>query len=71
MDNLHFTLSSDAMENFEIFGKILNKDPNTMINEALEQYFDEQQKKLLEKNMEKENALTSLEYDEFWDGVDI
>lgn len=71
MDNLHFTLSSDAMENFEIFGEILNKDPNTMINEALEQYFDEQQKKLLEKNMEKENALTSLEYDEFWDGIDL
>jgi len=42
-----------------------------MINEALEEYFLQEQKKLLEKNLEDENAMTNLDFDEFWDGIDI
>lgn len=64
-------LSSDNFENLEIFKEILKKDENSIINEALEEYFASQHKKLLEKNIEDENALTNLDYDEFWDGVEI
>ncbi len=41
------------------------------INEALEQYFDNESKKLLEKNQEDHNSMTNLDFDEFWDDVDI
>ncbi len=59
------------LQNLETFTQILKKDASTLINEALELYFQEQQKKLLEKNIADENALTNLDYNEFWDGVDI
>lgn len=42
-----------------------------MINEALELYFETEQKKLLEKNLENENAMTNLSYDEFWDDLEV
>jgi hypothetical protein len=37
----------------------------------LELYFQNEQKKLLEKNLENENAMTNLDFNEFWDDVDI
>jgi len=71
MENENITLTPDNVENLENFSLILKKDFSTMMNEALENYFEKEQKKLLEKNLEDENALTNLDYDEFWDGVDI
>ena len=59
------------MQNLQTFGELLKKDPSTIINEALEEYFENEQKKLLEKNLADENALTNLDFDEFWDDVDI
>ncbi len=60
-----------TVENLELFSQMLKKDINTMLEEALEQYFDSEQKNLMEKNINDENAMTNLNYDEFWDGVDI
>lgn len=68
---MNISINQDNYENLENFKEILKKDESTMINEALELYFDEQQKGLLEKNLENENAMTNLDYDEFWDGVDL
>lgn len=68
---MQITINDYNLQNLETFTQILKKDENTLINEALELFFQEQQKKLLEKNIEDENALTNLDYDEFWDGVDI
>ncbi|WP_457744619.1 hypothetical protein [Sulfurimonas sp.] len=59
------------MQNLETFSELKKKDISTLINEALEQYFENEQKKLLEKNLENENAMTNLDYDEFWDGVEL
>ncbi len=70
-DNINFKLNSTTIENLHLFSEILKKDHSTILNEALEQYFDTQQKKLMEKNQEDENAMTNLDYDEFWDGIDI
>jgi len=64
-------LKPDNIENLETFSEILKKDYNTIFNEALEQYFQNEQKKLLEKNIADENAMTNLDFDEFWDGVDL
>jgi len=68
---MQITINDYNLQNLETFTQILKKDESTLINEALELYFEEQQKKLLERNIEDENALTNLNYDEFWDGVDI
>ena len=41
------------------------------LNEALEQYFESEQQKLIQKNQEDENAMTNLDFDEFWDDVEL
>lgn len=69
MENLIINQSNG--ENLEAFSEALKKDKNSIINEALELYFEEQQKKLLEKNLADENAMTNLDFNEFWDDVDI
>ena len=71
MESRNFTLTADNLENLENFSTILKKDFSSMMNEALEDYFQNAQKKLLEKNLEDENSLTNLDFNEFWDDVDI
>jgi len=71
MENENITLTSDNLENLENFSSILKKDFSTIMNEALENYFEQEQKKLLDKNLEDENAMTNLDFDEFWDDVEI
>ncbi len=64
-------LSPDNIENLETFSEILKKDYNQIFNEALEEYFVQAQNALLEKGIADENAMTNLDFDEFWDGVEI
>jgi len=71
MENKNFILNSDNLENLQNFSEILKKDYSTMMNEALEDYFIAAQKQMLEKNLGDENALTNLDFDEFWDDVEI
>ena len=68
---MNISINPDNYENLTNFKEILKKDESKMINEALELYFETEQKKLLEKNIEDENVLTNLDFDEFWDGVDL
>ena len=69
--NIKIELKQTTVENLHAFSEILKKDINTMLEEALEQYFESEQQKLLEKNQDDENAMTNLDYDEFWDGLDL
>ncbi len=71
MENKNFTLNSDNLENLQNFSEILKKDYSTMMNEALEDYFIAAQKQMLEKNLGDENALTNLDFEEFWDDVEV
>lgn len=68
---INFELSASMVEELKSYSELLKKDINVILNEALEQYFKNEQKKLLEKNFDDENAMTNLDFDEFWDGVDI
>ncbi len=70
-DTMKIEFKQSTVENLELFSQMLDKDINTILEEALEQYFDAAQKRLMEKNINDENAMTNLDYDEFWDGVDI
>ena len=67
MSDIKLELKLDKLESLELYAKLLSKDINTMLDEALEQYFITEQEKLIAK---EQNA-TNLSYDEFWDGVDI
>ena len=71
MENRNFTLTANNLENLKNFSDILKKDYSTMMNEALEDYFEKEQKKLLEKNLNDENTMTNLDFNEFWDDVEI
>ncbi len=71
MHDIKLQLSHEVAENLTLFGEMLKKDTNTMLNEALEQYFHNEQQKLMEKSHEDHNAMTNLDFDEFWDDVEI
>jgi len=68
---MNISINAENYENLENYKTILKKDESTMINEALEVYFQAQNKILLEKNLDNENAMTNLDFDEFWDDVEI
>lgn len=70
-EHINIELKHTTVENLKSFSKILNKDINLMLEEALEEYFESQQQKLMEKNLFDENAMTNLDFDEFWDDLDI
>ena len=71
MNDFTITLKPDTVENLQAFSVLLKKDINTMLEEALQRYFEEEQRKLIEKGIEEDASMTNLDYDEFWDGLDI
>ena len=71
MEHIEIEFKQTTVDNLHLFSEMLNKDINTMLEEALEQYFDSEQKKLMEKNISDDNTMTNLDFDEFWDDVDI
>jgi len=68
---MEIQINNYNMQNLEAFSTMQHKDISTLINEALELYFEMEQKKLLEKNLADENAMTNLDFDEFWDDVEL
>ena len=66
-----FKLQPDVAEELLVYSELLKKDPSAILNEALRLYFENEQKKLSEKNINDESAMTNLDFDEFWGGVDI
>ncbi len=71
MRDFAFELSNTKVEELQTFSQLLNKDINTILNEALDLYFETKQKELIEKEIENDNIMTNLDYDEFWDGVEL
>jgi len=71
MNDFTITLTPDTVDNLKAFSKLLKKDIDTMLEEALQRYFEEEQQKLIEKGIEGDASMTNLDYDEFWDGLDI
>jgi len=70
-DTINIQFKQSTIDDLIGFSKILHKDVNVMIEEAIEQYFENEQKKLIEKGIEEDTSMTNLDYDEFWDGLDI
>jgi len=70
-DTININFKQSTIDDLLGFSEILKKDVNVMIEEALEQYFENEQKKLIEKGIDEDASMTNLDYDEFWDGLDI
>lgn len=70
-DILKIQFKQSTVDELVSFSEILNKDVNVIIEEALRAYFEKEQKKIVEKMIKDEANETTLEYDEFWDGLDI
>ncbi len=68
---MDIVISLDRVEQLKLYSKLIEKDISNILDEALDEYFIKVEKELQEKNLENENMLTNLNYDEFWDGVDI
>jgi len=68
---MKINIESSVIEQLKIYSELLNKSSDQIIKEALEEYFSNIQKKIYKDALEKENNLTNLSYEEFWDGVDI
>jgi predicted transcriptional regulator len=71
MENIHIELKQLTVENLQAFSELLHKDVNTMLEEALAQYFENEQKKLINKGIEEDATMSNLDYDEFWNDVDL
>lgn len=69
--SINLELKQDTVDNLLAFSELLHKDINLMLEEALKQYFENEQNKLIEKGIEEDASMTNLDYNEFWDGLDI
>ena len=70
-DTIKLNFKQSTIDDLLGFSEILKKDVNVMIEEALELYFETEQKKLIDKGIEEDASMTNLDYDEFWDGLDL
>ena len=70
-DTIKINFKQSTIDDLVGFSEILKKDVNVIIEEALELYFENEQKKLIEKGIDEDASMTNLDYDEFWDGLDI
>jgi len=70
-EQIKITFTQSTIESLQAYSEILGKDINTILHEALEQYFEAQQQKLMKKNLEDDSVLTNLDFDEFWGDVDL
>jgi hypothetical protein len=70
-DTIKINFKQSTIDDLIGFSELLGKDVNVMIEEALEQYYENEQKKLMEKGIDEDASMTNLDYDEFWEGLDI
>jgi len=72
MENrLDIHLTEETIDDLRAFSVLLKKDISLILEEALSLYFEEVQKALIEKGIEEDASMTHLDYDEFWDGLEL
>ncbi len=65
------TLNEQTANKLQAYAELLEKSPSSILNEALENYFLEADKVIVEKSMHQQDPDTDISFDEFWDDVDI
>ena len=69
--DIKFVLDSETVETLNAYSELLQKDTTTILKEALQQYFENEEKRVLEKRSAEHDAMTNLDFNEFWDDVEI
>jgi len=70
-NNIKIELNSEIVHDLQAFSTILEKTPSQIINTALQEYFEKEQEKLDANTLDMDGGMTKMDFDEFWDGVDI
>lgn len=70
-NNLKIELNSHIVQELQAFSEILEKTPSQIINTALKEYFEKEQEKLDANTLDMDGGMTKMDFNEFWDGVDI
>jgi hypothetical protein len=65
------TLRPETYESLQHYATILKIPPEVIVEQALDAFFTEVNRQLGEGNPLDDNAQTNLNYDEFWDGVQL
>jgi predicted DNA-binding protein len=68
---IKFELDRETVEALQTYSVLLEKTPAVIIKEALRGYFEAAEQQLLHKAAQEKDPMTDLDYDEFWDGVDL
>jgi superfamily II RNA helicase len=64
-------LNAQTQEKIETIALLLQKNPQVVLNEALDMYLQQVREQQLEAELEAHKKETNLSFDEFWDDVDI
>jgi len=70
-EEIEIAFPQSIIDDLVAFSSILHKDVNSMVQEAVEEYLAKEQQKLMEQSLYDDNAMTNLDYNEFWDGIDV
>ena len=70
-EQIHLNINDTNLQNLDYYTKVLKTDTNTLFNSALEFYFQKVEEELSKELKSDESQNTNLDYDEFWDGVDL
>ncbi len=70
-NNIKIELNSHIVQDLQVFSEILGKTPSEIINTALKDYFEKEQEKLDADTLDMDNGMSRMDFNEFWDGVDI
>ena len=64
---MEITIKQKDIDALQAYAALIDKTPQQMVDEALKLYFE-----MLEEKLEQEStSQTNLDFDEFWDGVEI
>ncbi len=64
-------LDAKMVDKVEALALLLQKSPETVVDEALDFYLKKVREEMLEEDLAEQRKETNLSYDEFWDGVDF
>jgi len=70
-NNIKIELTTQIVEELQAYSEMLQKSPSRIIVEALELYFENEQEKMQAQNLDMDNGMSNLDYNEFWDDVEI
>jgi len=70
-NNIKIELNSHIVQDLQVFSEVLGKTPSQIINTALKEYFEKEHAKLDAETLDMDGGMTKIDFDEFWDGVEI